>query len=304
MTNLKLYLISFGLLVTLANCLFVINIQVQLYFFYATIFLTGIPHGALDYYVASQTQLQAGSKLALSKFLLRYLVNILAYSIIWIISPTIGLIIFIVLTAFHFGEVDWPLRQNTKQDALLYTFFGLLILVFIVSSHADTALPIVVHILKLSINEIYILKQASTITYITLLLILLGMILISIFFKKIAWNRKITIEFIIQTALLLLIIYLLPLYLAFGFYFGLWHSLLSFNLIRKHLLLPNTKDGWLQMARNALPYALAAWFGIGILVAASYYYNDASITSNLGIVFIAISVLTLPHQQVFTKLKQ
>jgi Brp/Blh family beta-carotene 15,15'-monooxygenase len=304
MTKLKRYLIALGLLLTLANSSVVIPIQAQLYFLYTTIFVTGIPHGALDYFVASQTHLQVGNKLTLSKFLSRYLINIVIYSIIWIISPYVGFAIFMLLTAFHFGEVDWPVRQNTKLDALLYTLFGFLILIFIVSRHADTALPVVVQILKLSINNAYVLKQATIVFYITVILLLLSLALISSFFKSIGWSKQITVEFILQTIALLLIIYFSPLYLAFGFYFGIWHSVLSFNLIRKHLSLPNTKLGWLQMARQALPYAVAAWLGIAILVIASNWYQNTVITSNLGIVFIAISILTLPHLQVFTKLKK
>jgi Brp/Blh family beta-carotene 15,15'-monooxygenase len=304
MTKLKRYLLVLGLLLTFANSLFVIPIQAQLYFLYTTIFVSGIPHGALDYFVASQTQIQVGNKLTLSKFLSRYLINIVIYSIIWIISPYVGFAIFMLLTAFHFGEVDWPIRQNTKLDALLYTLFGFLILTFIISSHADTALPVVVQILKLSINNTYVLKQASIVFAITVVLLLLCMVLIAIFFKSIGWSKQITIDFILQTIVLLLIIYFSPLYLAFGFYFGIWHSVLSFNLIRKHLSLPNTKLGWLQMAQQALPYAVAAWAGIAILVIASNWYQKAIITSNLGIVFIAISILTLPHLQVFTKLKK
>jgi Brp/Blh family beta-carotene 15,15'-monooxygenase len=303
MTSLKRSLITFGLLITLVNSLIVISPQTQLYFFFITIFLTGIPHGALDYFVASQTQLQAGSKLALSKFLLRYLVNILAYSIIWIFFPVAALVIFIVLTAFHFGEVDWPTRQNTKLDALLYTIFGLQILVFIVVSHAAAALPIIVQILKLPIDNASILEQANTIFNISITSLAASILFIIVFFKKMGWTKQIMISFIIQTVLLLAIIYFLPLYLAFGFYFGIWHSLLSFNLIRTHLLLPNTVKGWLQMARKALPYALAAWVGIGILIIASNKFQKDIIASNLAIIFVAIAVLTLPHLQVFTKLK-
>ncbi len=303
MTSLKLYLITFGLLITLINSLIVISPQTQLYFFFITIFITGIPHGALDYFVASQTQLQAGNQLSLSKFLLRYLVNILAYSIIWIFFPVAALVIFILLTAFHFGEVDWPIRQNTKLDACLYTIFGLQILVFIVASHATAALPIIVQILKLSTNKASILEQANAIFNIAIITITTSILFIIVFFKKIGWTKEILISFIIQTVLLLTIIYFLPLYLAFGFYFGIWHSLLSFNLIRTHLLLPNTVIGWLQMARKALPYALAAWIGIGILIIASNKFQKDIIASNLAIIFVAIAVLTLPHLQVFTKLK-
>lgn len=303
MTSLKLYLITFGLLITLVNSLIVISPQTQLYFFFISIFLTGIPHGALDYFVASQTQLQSGNKLALSKFLLRYLVNILAYSIIWIFFPVAALVIFILLTAFHFGEVDWPTRQNTKLDACLYTIFGLQILVFIVASHATAAIPIIAQILKLPIDNTSILEQTITIFNISTTTIAASILFIIVFFKKIGWTKEIMISFIIQTALLLTIIYFLPLYLAFGFYFGIWHSLLSFNLIRTHLLLPNTVIGWLQMARKALPYALAAWIGIGILIIVSNKFQKDIIASNLAIIFVAIAVLTLPHLQVFTKLK-
>jgi Brp/Blh family beta-carotene 15,15'-monooxygenase len=111
----------------------------------------------------------------------------------------------------------------------------------------------------------------------------------------------ILIQFCLQTIVLMMIIFALPLYLGFGFYFGAWHSLLSFNLIRKQMNLTNTISGWLLLIKKALPFTIVAWLGIiALLIFQTHMQTEWLAISNL---FMGIAILTLPHLQVFTKIK-
>jgi Brp/Blh family beta-carotene 15,15'-monooxygenase len=126
-------------------------------------------------------------------------------------------------------------------------------------------------------------------------------ILLIAFYKILKWDKKDLLFFLAQSLMLCLIVYQLPLYLSFGFYFGFWHSGLSFNLIRKQMNLADTIEGWFNLIKRAIPFTLIAWLGIFILILlSSQIYTQLLILTNL---FIGISILSLPHLQVFTKIK-
>jgi hypothetical protein len=62
-----------------------------------------------------------------------------------------------------------------------------------------------------------------------------------------------------------------------------------------------TFGGWTQLVRKAIPFTLIAWFGlIGMMLFSISTNTQLIVLTNL---FIGIAVLTLPHLQVFTKIK-
>ena len=66
----------------------------------AIVLFFGIPHGSLDY---AQFKLKK-SGTSRNKFILNYLLLFLAYLMIWILHPFNGLLIFISLSIYHFGQ--------------------------------------------------------------------------------------------------------------------------------------------------------------------------------------------------------
>jgi Brp/Blh family beta-carotene 15,15'-monooxygenase len=114
--------------------------------------------------------------------------------------------------------------------------------------------------------------------------------------------RITSLAFALQTTILLGLIYFLPFYLGFAFYFGIWHSFLSFEIIMEHLSLQQNKSGWKTLALKAFPYCILAWFGIALVIyigSSSYQLNEL-----IAGLFIGISILTLPHLNVFSKALQ
>jgi hypothetical protein len=93
----------------------------------------------------------------------------------------------------------------------------------------------------------------------------------------------------------------MPLWLSFAFYFGFWHSLLSFDKIRINFKIPNTLKGWGGLLFKAAPFSIMAWFGFAYITFLTLNSKDSSGVFTL--LFISLSVLALPHLQVFTKLK-
>ena len=105
-----------------------------------------------------------------------------------------------------------------------------------------------------------------------------------------------------QTAILLALAMTTPLWIFFGFYFGIWHSLLSLDKIRTCFGLKFTLSDWLQLLKKALPFSVMTWIGILYFIFLTQKSSDAN--GILSLVFIGLAVLTGPHLLVFTKMSK
>ena len=79
----------------------------------------------------------------------------------------------------------------------------------------------------------------------------------------------------------------------------MWHSLLSFDVIKQKLQIENSWLGWKQLIIKALPYSLMAWMGLIVIMFLGT--QKFSISEIISYLFIGIAILTLPHLQVFSK---
>lgn len=295
------YLLICGLLLTVIAKFIIIGEEAQLYFLIISIILTGVPHGSLDFFIQRQALINSNQKISIYSFLTKYLFSMLCYGIVWWLFPTVALIVFIAMAAYHFGEIDWPLHGGTKLDALLYTTYGFLLIAFILTSHISSAAPILEVIVQKKFTIDFWL-QWGTMLY-PYVCVLLGLHIAGLFLMReyLGWEKFILHQFVLQTILMIFIIHQLPLYLSFGFYFGLWHSLISFNLIRRQMKLTNDWPGWIFIVKKAIPFSTIAWFGIlALIIVSGMFQTEWLVLSNI---FVAIAILTLPHLQVFTKIR-
>ncbi len=299
--KIRKYLLIGGLLLACTAHVVIIGEDIQLYFLIGIIALTGVPHGSLDFFIERQSFINSNQKISINTFLKKYLLTMLGYGIIWLIFPTLALIVFIGISAFHFGEIDWPQRGNTKLESVLYAIYGLLLIAFILTSHINSAAPILETITQKKFSTAFWLEWGTLLFPYCCLILGLHILILLLLHSRLGWERKVIHQFVLQSLLLIFIIYWLPLYLSFGFYFGLWHSLISFNLIRKQMKLSNDWPGWISMVRKALPFTTIAWIGILLLIfISSAFQTEWLVLSNL---FVGIAILTLPHLQVFTKIR-
>lgn len=285
---------------TLLHAYFPISTNQQLVVLFVTLFTLGIPHGALDFYIDQKLNAGAG-KNHKYVFLLKYLLNMLAYGLVWYFLPTIAILIFIGLTAFHFGEIDWLGKSYTGIHKLVYSILGLSWILFLLSKNIHTAIDVFVLLgqSKLQAEEyIHFAKIILPISQAALV----GIHIILFFSSKYFFSDNKQFFFaVMQIGCLTILNMLLPLWLCFSFYFGLWHSILSFDKIRQEFEMQNSIIGWKKLLAKAIPYAVVAWTGILIFI---YFSLGAwTIKEVLPLLFIGIAVLALPHLQVFTKIK-
>ncbi len=299
--RIRKYLLTAGLLLAVGLQVLPIGEEPQLYFLVFIIALTGVPHGSLDFFIERQSLININQKISLKTFLVKYLLSMLCYGIAWWLFPTLSLIAFIAMAAFHFGEIDWPLRGDTKLNSVLYTIYGFLLIFFILTSHISSAAPILETIVQKRLSADFWLTWGTRLFPYCVFMLGLSIVSLIYLYARLGWERKVLYQFLIQSLVLISIIYWLPLYISFGFYFGLWHSLISFNLIRKQMKLTNDWPGWSFMMKKAIPFTVIAWIGIlSLIVMSSTFQTEWLVLSNI---FVGIAILTLPHLQVFTKIK-
>lgn len=287
-----------GFLLFLLNKVIPLNIQTQVSFLVFILILFGIPHGALDLFI---DQHLSKGKSNPRNFLIIYISNILAYSIIWYFFPMVALIIFILITAYHFGEIDWVGKSETWLHKFVYTALGLSWILFLLSANIQFAIDIFMHMGQNTIaSERYI--QLANIIY-PYSIGSLGVIhFLLFFFRKRFFNSERDYYFsLLQVVVLFFLTLNLPLWIGFAFYFGFWHSLLSFDKIRVNFNIENNFQGWKNLLYKAAPFSIMAWFGILYITFLTLNSKDSS--GIFTLLFISLSVLALPHLQVFTKLK-
>ncbi len=270
----------------------------QISFLILILILFGVPHGALDLYIDQHLQ-KTDSKQVV--FLAKYIANILVYASIWYFFPIAALVIFIFITAYHFGEIDWMGKTSTILHKFIYSLLGFAWILFLLTKNIHFALDIFLTMGRSTIQKEGLIQLAAKI-YPYTLLIIVAVYLMLFFFKSYFFEKNTSYYYsLLQTTLLVVFVLYMPLWISFTFYFGFWHSLLSFDKIRISFAIPNNFTGWKGLLLKAAPFSIMAWFGFAYITFLTLNSKDAS--GIFTLLFITLSVLALPHLQVFTKLK-
>ena len=274
-----------------------VNTHIQFIIFLTGIILLGVPHGAADMLVANHSA-NAGTK-AFSKirFLIIYLTRLFLFAATLWLFPVAGNLLFIFFAAYHFGETDLnQFKTNTLTGKLFVVSYGLVILSVILLHHFEEVKPVYqlfesgkrneALINWIDLNRYYISSATGALFFICSFLYFLN-------------NDNTGIneagEFLVRFAVILLILFNLPLLLGFTFYFVIWHSVLSLNNIVLYLRNNNTFSRS-TIARQILLYSALAISGIGLFGLAGFMFvNIKGIEANI---FLGLAVLTAPHMQI------
>ncbi len=296
--KLRVYLLLFAFLLFLLDLILKLNITTQISFLVMVLIIFGVPHGALDLYIDQHFQKKAHNQ---KVFLVKYLANIVCYALIWYFLPIAALIIFIIITAFHFGEIDWIGKTNRPIHKIVYTLLGFSWILFLLSKNIDFAINIFMKMGRSNFNVNQLISLAAIIYPVSLAFIVFMYAVLFFFKDQFFFNKQHYYYALLQISILILFTLYMPLWICFAFYFGFWHSLLSFDKIRVTFHIPNTFDGWKGLLFKAAPFSIVAWFGFAYITFLTLNSKDAS--GIFTLLFITLSVLALPHLQVFTKLK-
>jgi len=295
--------ILIALFILMHQFIIAIPFTAQWIFFGVLVVLTGIPHGALDHQVAKQSSKINQLQFSELNFYIRYLTPMLVYGICWYLFPTISLYLFLLLSAFHFGETDLPIpaHQSSFTTILLQTSYGLLVLFLILFLNLNEVLPILDQINIFDPALIRFLKSPTAASYSLIGSSIFFLIALMAYFFTQQSITAIIKRLVVLLSVVTISSLTLSLPLSFAIYFGLWHSVISLENIRLHLSIAQENEmSWLKLLVKCIPFTLFSFVGIFALI---YLFNlDKNIDLFLMGLFIGISILTLPHQEVMSKM--
>ncbi len=265
----------------------------QIFFFVSLILLTGIPHGALDHLIQETTDKKFNRVYSSKMFSVKYLTIMVIYSLAWYWFSGLSLLIFLLISAWHFGETD---LEKVPKNALIWSFtrliYGFYILAFILLTHIQEVRPIVDKMVE---NQKSVMVFWNFITLnVKQILYLLGLSFTTIF---IIAQSQVLINFdkirFIRLGLILILSAWLPLLPAFALYFGGWHALCAFDNIHDYLRKDYPDLTFKLVYLKSLPLTLVSIIFLFLFL---WYCNVyAKYFDPFPILFIFISLITLPH---------
>jgi Brp/Blh family beta-carotene 15,15'-monooxygenase len=264
--------------------------------------LTGIPHGAVDHIVASKLYGLSDAWRDQARFYGFYLTLMAVYGALWLVLPAWCLAAFLLMTMYHFGQADlayWNLGFGRAR--LVYLSRGLLLIGLPIAAHVYTVDPIFNAIAGVDLAQWDLLTRHRSML-LTLLVaqhvVVLGGTAASpdVDLPDAAWREAVTT--VVLSGLFILVHPLV----AFSIYFGLWHSLGHiFELLRffRRRNAPTTLTGFY---RKAALYTAVSFTGLAALYYATQSFGLED--QMIALLFILISVMTLPHMIIVERLYQ
>jgi beta-carotene 15,15'-dioxygenase len=266
--------------------------QAEIAIFIFCMVVTGIPHGATDHLIYQYHQ--PGQRTAYGRFFMVYLGTMALYSLLWYYLPLLSLLLFILISAYHFGQSQFlylPLAERHPLKTLLYLAWGLFILLALIFFNPQASQEVLRHLLPAYTFSNALLHPLYTWGLGSLyggIMLLFGYLLA----RRIMKPRQFLWE-VLNQMLLLSLFHYTSLWISFAVYFGLWHAIGSILAEVEIFRAEGRRFDLWTFAKAALPLSLASFAGIGLLLLAGTYLG--SYFSVYLLFFIAISTLTVPH---------
>ena len=266
-----------GLILAFSIIFFGLESSYSILLFLIVMLSIGIPHGSVDHIIAfiNPNARKFDSKLI---FYVVYLSLIVFNIILWVISPFLGLLVFLIISCYHFGETQ-VIGYNTTDNKILNFVIGANILLSLFLNNI------------LELQEIlYILPQFASLDLsafdsVFFLLVSVAILMLSIVNFEI--KRKVPLY--AEITILYMVFFHTDLLTSFALYFGFCHSLPMLMLEFKEF----KTDSFIKFYLKTLPFTILSII-FGFLL---YQFNNDLLTSDnlILFVFIIISSLTLPH---------
>lgn len=266
--------------------------KIQIILGFTLIFTFGILHGANDLLLIENNKFKK-TTIPFIKTLLVYIIIVSVSAILFYLIPWFALFLFIIVSAFHFGEQQWKELikdyPNWICNSIAFTY-GLFILLLLFIFHAPEVENIIFQITTIKIPTLLIpllFKIVAT-----------GFLLTCAYsyYKYIGMRGKILKEFF-YLIVFTIIFKTSSLIWGFSIYFILWHSIPSILEQMKFLYGNYSLSHFKTYCKSAAIYWLISIMGIIILY---YLFRDIQIFN--AIFFSFLAAITFPHAFVITKM--
>lgn len=259
---------------------------------YVLILSFGILHGANDIKLLQVAGNQEVKKKSLLRILMYYVVFVLVVAGLFYLIPGIALALFVLFSAYHFGEQHWVnrIQGSSWEENIFYTAYGLTVLSILFLAHAGEVASIVNNITGMTVGT----------DILNFILVLSVLSLIVLYLKT---SRKFTSETVVELFYLVVFFVVFntaSLLWSFAIYFIVWHSIPSLSDQIAYLYGDLNKD-------NFLKYLKTSWLYWGISVLALiglFILMDDKAGSFLPFLFSFLAAITFPHVFVIRNLNK
>ena len=212
----------------------------------------------------------------------------------FLIFPTIGFLLFILFSGYHFGEqhLAEKIKSNHWSKYFLFLIYGLLVFFLIFQTHSDEVILI--------INDITNITLSTTFFSYFLIMPLISLL---IFYLVYSNNKNSLIQLFEEVAYVFLFYILFTnstLLWSFAIYFIVWHALPSINDQIINIYGQTNLTNVIKYLRVSILYWGLSVIGICML---SYYTADNTALFNLLFVALLASI-TFPHAFVIFKMQR
>jgi Brp/Blh family beta-carotene 15,15'-monooxygenase len=244
----------------------------------------GVLHGANDLVLIDQ--LKSNKKLDFVKIIGIY-VSIVGISVLLFTNiPIVALLLFIIVSSYHFGEQHWNeiIKTNKSLVTSLFQFnYGLLILVILFYFNTKEVIEIIYEITKYTISAEHI-EGAVLIALSVFVILSIRLYLISTEFK----NNL--IEQLFYLVVLAVVFKASSLIWGFTIYFIFWHSIPSLN---DQLIFLYGSSTWADF-KKYFKTAFIYWF-ISLIGVFGLYYIAKDMVVFDALFFAFLASITFPH---------
>jgi Brp/Blh family beta-carotene 15,15'-monooxygenase len=256
------------------------------------IFSFGILHGSNDILLIDSISNQK-TRYPFIRVLTIYLTIVFSAVVIFYLIPLFALVLFILFSAFHFGEQHWEYRNLKVSEFLkngLYSTYGLLVLQLLFVLNPEEVIEIVYSITGYALEK-------STIWYAFITNVIVFAIISIYFFYKSLIFKSIILTEVFYLLIFSVIFKVSTLIWGFTIYFILWHSVPSLYEQITFIYGQFNKRNIQNYCKKALPYWIVSLLGISLVY---IIFKDEKIFS--AIFFSFLAAVTFPHALVINKM--
>ena len=256
------------------------------------IFSFGMIHGSNDLLIINKI-LEKSKYYSKFNILVAYLMIVSLAILIFYMAPILALSMFIIFSAYHFGEQHWEksfIKSNNSLKSVFYFCYGMLILQLLFTFN-DIGVKFIVK----EITGYQIANLNSFPIIIILGSLVLIMTAIELHFKRI--SSEIALTELFSLVILTIIFNSSSLIWGFTIYFILWHSVPSLAEQIKFVYGEFKLKTTLKYCKSAAPYWIVSLIGMVIL-----YFMFSNEKHFYSLFFAFIAAVTFPHAFVMVKM--
>lgn len=263
----------------------------------ASVVLVGIPHGAIDHIMAEKIYGLDSSWRGRALFYGLYLGLMILVGGLWLIQPVLGLLFFFAISIYHFGQAD--MEDFLAQDSSGFSWYikrGLFIIGLIVFSDTSVSYPIMAKAVNTNAATISSLLPDPKIV----LYLLFAGYGLTFLYARATSKIENGLRFLADSLLLATLFLTAGPIIGFAVYFSLWHSIGHVFEMQRYLREQSEPMSLLQFYKSAAPFTLISLAGLALLATVNHAFGMEE--QFIALMFILISVLTLPHMVIVDKM--